>query len=171
MRYWADPESGATSNVVYFTERFDPVEMAFLDRFVRPGDHVIDAGATGLYSLFLATLVGGDGRIDVFEAAPRSRRSAAKTALNGLLGTSALHEVAISDRIGELRFRGIATSRAMSLRPATSETTVAGAALRSIAHPRDRPASHRRQDRHRGRRGGGPGRVRLSHGGGSHGCC
>ena len=109
MRYWADPESGATSNVVYFTERFDPVEMAFLDRFVRSGDHVIDAGANaGLYSLFLATLVGGDGRIDVFEAAPAiASKCRENLALNGLLGTSAhLHEVAISDRIGELRFRG-----------------------------------------------------------------
>jgi hypothetical protein len=170
MRYWADPESGATSNVVYFTERFDPVEMAFLDRFVRPGDHVIDAGATGLYSLFLATLVGGDGRIDVFEAAPRSRRSAAKTALNGLLGTSALHEVAISDRIGELRFRGIATSRAMSLRPATSERRLPCRATLDCASPRPAglspsPRSTSRAPRRRAWPGS-PVAWRRS-----HGCC
>lgn len=69
------PRSNAASNVIYFTERHDPVEMALIDAVVRPGDTVVDAGANiGTYTLPLARLVGPDGRVVAIEPSPLAAR-------------------------------------------------------------------------------------------------
>jgi len=100
------PDTGSAANVIYFTERFDPVELAFLDLYLRPGDNVVDAGANiGLYSLWATALVGAAGRVDAFEAAPHTaERLRENLALNGLEGRVTVHQVAVSDAEGELDF-------------------------------------------------------------------
>ncbi len=46
-------------------------EMDHLSRFVRSGDTVLDVGAnTGLYTVLLSGLVGGDGKVHAFEPIP-----------------------------------------------------------------------------------------------------
>lgn len=56
--------SNAASNVIYFTERHDPIEMAVLSAWLRPGDVAADVGANiGTYTLLFAHLVGDRGRV------------------------------------------------------------------------------------------------------------
>jgi predicted methyltransferase len=65
------PRSNSASNVIYFTPYYDYDEMHFLQRYLRPGDVVIDAGANiGTYTLLAATCVGPTGQVIAFEPAP-----------------------------------------------------------------------------------------------------
>src|SRR6202166_2263762 len=55
---------------------FEKAEMAFVERFLRPGMIVLDLGAHhGLYSLLASKIVGAEGRVFAFEPSPRERRA------------------------------------------------------------------------------------------------
>lgn len=55
---------------------FESSELAFVERFLRPGMTVLDLGAHhGLYSLLASKRVGRDGRVFAFEPSPRERRA------------------------------------------------------------------------------------------------
>jgi FkbM family methyltransferase len=55
---------------------FEISELAFVERFLRPGMTVLDLGAHhGLYSLLASKRVGRDGRVFAFEPSPRERRA------------------------------------------------------------------------------------------------
>lgn len=65
------PRSGSASNIIYFTSYYDVQEMAFMRRYLRRGDAVVDAGANiGTYTLLAASLVGPTGCVLSFEPAP-----------------------------------------------------------------------------------------------------
>ncbi len=106
MKVRCYPDTGSAANIIYFTERFDPVEFDFMDCYLRPGDRVVDAGANiGLYSLWMAQLVGESGRIDAFEGSPKACvRLRENVALNCLQELIEVHAVAISDRPGTVKF-------------------------------------------------------------------
>ena len=99
------PDSGSASNVFYFTERYDFHEMAFVERYLRPGDGFLDIGANiGTYSLLAASKVGREGRIQAFEALPvAASRARENFALNGLTNAE-VHEVAVGDHVGRVTF-------------------------------------------------------------------
>jgi FkbM family methyltransferase len=99
------PDSQSASNIFYFTHRFDHHEMAFLERYLRPGDRALDIGANiGTYSLLMASLVGPEGHIDAFEPMPlAASRLRCTIAENGLEGRITLHEAAVTDRTGSAR--------------------------------------------------------------------
>jgi FkbM family methyltransferase len=86
-------------------------------RLVRPGDRVLDVGANlGWYSLNIARLHGGSVRVDAFEPIPGTFRELARNVrLNGASNV-AVHNFALSDRPGSLRFL---------VDPATSVSAVA----------------------------------------------
>jgi len=55
---------------------FENAELAFVDRFLKPGMTVLDIGAhQGLYSLIASRRVGSKGRVFSFEPSPRERRA------------------------------------------------------------------------------------------------
>ncbi len=71
LRVVADRQAGGVSNLVYFGSYFEYHELRFCERYLRPGDHVVDGGANiGLVSLLLSRWVGVDGRVIAFEPAP-----------------------------------------------------------------------------------------------------
>jgi FkbM family methyltransferase len=86
LRLRCYPRSNSANNVVYFTRRFEPAEMGFIEKFVQPGETVIDAGANiGAYSLLLAHLVGEEGRVIAIEpGADAAARLEENVVLNGL---------------------------------------------------------------------------------------
>jgi FkbM family methyltransferase len=73
LKFRCHPDSHDAGGMIYFNGQPDPHEMDFMRRYVRPGDRVIDAGANvGVYSLFLASLVGPTGVILAFEPDPKA---------------------------------------------------------------------------------------------------
>lgn len=105
-RIWLDPAAGSASNIIYFGDHFDLEEMTFLERFIQPGDVFIDAGANiGAYTIFAAELVGTDGHIHSFEAAPSLvDKLRANIELNELETRVTVHPMAVGDRAGRVRF-------------------------------------------------------------------
>jgi FkbM family methyltransferase len=58
-------------DLIYRRARRDDPMLALADRLVRPGDVVVDAGASyGLFTARFARLVGPDGRVHAFEPNP-----------------------------------------------------------------------------------------------------
>jgi FkbM family methyltransferase len=50
---------------------YEAHELAFLERWLRPGDRMVDIGAfVGVFTLFGARRVGAGGRVDAFEPVP-----------------------------------------------------------------------------------------------------
>lgn len=99
------PDSNSASNVIYFTQRYDPDEMGFMEAYLRPGDGFIDVGANiGTYSLLARRLVGADGLVVAFEphhaAAARCREN---IELNSLENVE-LHEAAVAESSGVVEF-------------------------------------------------------------------
>lgn len=99
------PDSQSASNVLYFTERYDPDEMAVAEAYLRPGDWFLDVGANiGTYSLMARSFVGPDGRVDGFEPHPlAARRFAENVELNRLTNLF-VHAVAVSEAAGTVEF-------------------------------------------------------------------
>lgn len=52
----------------------DPHSIVFVDRYLKPGDHVIDIGANnGAFAIQAARRVGLEGAVDAFEPSPQMR--------------------------------------------------------------------------------------------------
>ena len=99
------PDSNSASNVIYFTERYDPDELGFLAAFLRPGDGFVDVGANiGTYSLLAARLVGASGRIDAFEPDPVAAGRLRENLDINRIESVTVHELAIAEREGCVDF-------------------------------------------------------------------
>ncbi|MEO6629228.1 MAG: FkbM family methyltransferase [Aquihabitans sp.] len=143
FRLRCHPGSGSASNVWYFTSRFDFAEMAFLERYLRPGDHVLDVGANiGTYTLFMASLVGSTGHVTAFEPEPRNaRRLAENVEINGLSAQVTVHPNAVADCPGTVPFfadRDVSNGLATQDDPRGRTIEVSAVRLDDVvtAHPR-----------------------------------
>lgn len=91
---WCDPAS-----------RNEAAEYDFLRRYLRPGDHVIDVGANiGTMTLLAARLTAPDGEVLAFEAHPQTHRYLAGNVTLNRLRNVRLHNIALGDKTGEIRF-------------------------------------------------------------------
>jgi FkbM family methyltransferase len=80
-------------------------EMWFMQRYLRPGDSVIDGGANvGLYTLLAAKLVGKSGRVDAFEAAPTTVQRLRENVTINSLSQVHVHAVALADEAKTVSF-------------------------------------------------------------------
>ncbi len=71
--WWLAQKSALDDELIH--EGFEDAEMAFVDRLLRPGMTVLDAGAHhGLYTLLASKRVGRRGRVIAFEPSPRERK-------------------------------------------------------------------------------------------------
>ncbi len=89
------------SRQIYIAGCIDPNEFAFLDRFLRPGMTVLDAGANeGVYTIFAAKRVGSEGSVWAFEPSHREvSRLERNLDLNKL--SARVFPVALADSAGE----------------------------------------------------------------------
>ena len=99
------PDSNSASNVIYFTEWFDPLEMAFMASYLRPGDGFADVGANiGTYSLLARSIVGPTGHVDGFEpssvAAARFRENVELNRIDNVT----IHQAAVGATTGSAEF-------------------------------------------------------------------
>jgi len=88
-----------------FLDRFEPVELRFMGRVLRPGDVCFDVGANGgIFTLIASRAVGAAGRVHAFEAGARQLRLLRQNlALNGVTNAS-VFEGAVSAESGTVRF-------------------------------------------------------------------
>jgi FkbM family methyltransferase len=86
-----------------FYESHEPAQLAFLERFARPGDVVLDAGAhVGIFTLLAASIVGEKGHVHAFEPVPSNFESLqANVRLNGFDNVT-LNRAAVGAEEGEL---------------------------------------------------------------------
>jgi FkbM family methyltransferase len=89
---------------IYWLGRFEPRESAVVRGLLRPGDHVIDAGANiGWFSLLAASIVGPAGKIFAFEPLGTTADHLQRNlALNGASNVE-VHRIALSDTRGKAR--------------------------------------------------------------------
>jgi FkbM family methyltransferase len=80
------------------------IEVAVLRRMIRPGDVVIDVGASdGPYALLLARLVGEQGMVHAFEPVPPTFRSlAVNITASGLAARVRLNQLALGEQEGQV---------------------------------------------------------------------
>lgn len=100
------PDSSIPGRFLYFGGWPDYEEMAFICRYLRPGDSFVDCGANvGMYTLLAAAIVGPTGCVHAFEGAPKAvNRLRENIALNDLGPTVVVHASAVSDTAGEVSF-------------------------------------------------------------------
>lgn len=90
------------SRLLFIGGEIDPNEFAFLADVLKPGMHVIDAGANeGLYTLFFRGRVGAEGRVIAIEPSAReSTHLQRNLALNGFRDVD-VHALALGDARGQ----------------------------------------------------------------------
>jgi FkbM family methyltransferase len=99
------PDSNSASNVIYFTPRYDPDEMGFMQDYLRPGDGFLDVGANiGTYALLARRLVGGDGLVVALEPHPVAAARCRENLQLNHLDDVELHEAAVADVAGTAEF-------------------------------------------------------------------
>jgi FkbM family methyltransferase len=99
------PLRSEIGRAMFLVNRFEPAELRFVARFLRPGMTFLDVGANGgLFSLMAARAVGPAGLVHAFEPAMAEFALLQHNlALNGFTHVIA-NQVAISDTIGRTRF-------------------------------------------------------------------
>ena len=142
MRIWMDPEFGSISNLVYFGDEYDADEMDFIRRYLRPGDTVIDAGANvGTYTLLSASVIGRTGKVHAFEPAPAMVDALRRNVeLNDLADVVQIHQMALTDRTGELGFRAdwdVSSRIAVDGDPSERVTLVPCGRIDDVLHDED----------------------------------
>jgi FkbM family methyltransferase len=81
---------------------YEPAEMAFVSRFLRPGMTVLDIGAHhGMYSLLASRRVGPTGRVVAFEPSPRERQALRRHLQLNRAGNVDVEEFAVGDSAAE----------------------------------------------------------------------
>lgn len=84
---------------------YEPHVIAFVEAFLAPGMHVVDAGANiGLYSLLAASRVGPAGRVWSFEPNSENCRLLLSSAAANAFTNISLHPVALGNAAGHTYF-------------------------------------------------------------------
>lgn len=85
------------------TGEFEHKETEWVRRWVRPGDHCVDAGGSfGWYAVLLARAVGKEGRVHVFEPIPRTVRVLENNLRRNGCDNVEVHAVALAEAEGTM---------------------------------------------------------------------
>lgn len=115
--------SGEGSTAIYVAREDYERELAYMDRFIQPGDVVVDAGANfGIYTVVAARLTGTTGRVLSFEPNPQVMPILRRNVALNDLGNVRLHQCAMSDTDGQARLYHYADSGPVSYAIAPGET-------------------------------------------------
>jgi FkbM family methyltransferase len=109
---WAKVEGGRlfvsledhVGRAAFYVGDLDRKISLLIDRFVKPGDTVLDIGANiGLVSLRLSKRVGAEGIVHAFEPNPRVSNRLLRSLEESRITNVRLHEVGLGDVPGTLR--------------------------------------------------------------------
>ena len=98
------PTNNVCEKRLLFTPQFfDPEERAFLQERVKPGFVFVDVGANvGGYSLFVARLAGGQGRVLAVEPQPHIFERLVFNIRQNSIGTVKALDCAVADKTGDV---------------------------------------------------------------------
>jgi FkbM family methyltransferase len=118
-----------------FYESHEPHQLVFCERFVRPGDVVLDVGAhVGVVTLIAASATGPSGEVHAFEPVPGNFRSLeANVRLNGFENV-VLNRAAVGAEEGEISL-GLPDVVPDSGSGSTSAMYTAGGEVRTVTAP------------------------------------
>ncbi len=155
LRLWVEPPDRRIASHV-LANRYERNELDFIHRAVRPGAHVLDAGAhIGIYTVRMASLVGSRGSVTAIEPHPRHAECLALSLeANGLTERVRLVRAAATDASGErdLVAGGPGLESANAWLPPTGRAALRGETLVQVSTVRvddlafDRPLSFVRLD-------------------------
>jgi FkbM family methyltransferase len=116
-----------------FYESYEPHELAFCERFLRPGDVVLDVGAhVGIFTLLSAAAVGPSGEVHSFEPVPGNFAALRHNVELNTFRNVELNQAAVTAEAGEISL-GLA-----EVSPDSGETSgmfTAGAKARAFNAP------------------------------------
>lgn len=121
-------------------DRFHSAEQEYwkLDRWVRPGDWVLDIGANiGRYTLRLSSLVGEHGRVIAFEPVPSSFELLSFYTASRPTANVTLFNVALSDKSQEIGVTIPPLSSVTFDTKTMAQLTAESTALRILSFPLD----------------------------------
>jgi FkbM family methyltransferase len=95
--------SGSGTKFLRASGRADWDELLFCERYLRPGDRCVDAGANiGAYTIVLGSLVGSTGAVHAFEPVPRLAEILRRNVGLNRLECVRVHAEALSDDAGQV---------------------------------------------------------------------
>ena len=98
--WWLAQESALDEKLIY--EGFETAELKFVERLLRPGMTVVDAGAHhGLYTLLASKRVGRPGKVIAFEPSPRERLRLLQHIRLNRCGNVVVQSCALGEQKGE----------------------------------------------------------------------
>lgn len=116
----------------YYYHCYEARELAFLERWLRPGDRLIDIGAlVGLFTLVGAKRVGATGRVDAFEPVPASYEALLRNIALNDYGCVRANRAAVTDHAGVVSL-GLPDERLLGH---SSESFTIGATLSAVDAP------------------------------------
>ena len=103
LRIHGDRDFGGVSNLVYFGTFFEYDELRFCERYLRPGDVVVDGGANiGVFTLLASRWVGETGRVLACEPASRAVAELRRNLLLNRLENVDVFEAALGEETGRM---------------------------------------------------------------------
>jgi FkbM family methyltransferase len=92
------PDAHQTRQLVYYTNQADYDTIGFVQRYLQPGDHFIDAGANiGLYTLLAASQIGKSGHLYAFEPCPKTVARLQENLSDNQLDWVRFHAIALGE--------------------------------------------------------------------------
>lgn len=103
--WWQLASGGKVARLLLGT--YEQEQTALFQKYIRPGQQVLDIGAAaGYYTLLAARLVGPRGRVIAFEPNPTNLRYLRAHIERNRLPFVAVHPLALADHNGTARFGG-----------------------------------------------------------------
>jgi FkbM family methyltransferase len=103
--WWQLASGGKVTRLLLGT--YEPAQTALFQRYIRPGEQVLDIGAAaGYYTLLAARLVGQQGQVVAFEPNPVNLRYLRRHVRQNRLKQVRVLGLAVADSDGTARFGG-----------------------------------------------------------------
>ncbi|MGA2836447.1 MAG: FkbM family methyltransferase [Acidimicrobiales bacterium] len=105
LTIYVDPDDTTIGSFLRKSGAYEPEVSAVIRRHLRKGDRFVDCGASfGFFSALAGSIVGPEGSVVSFEPGPQNQSLLLLNLMANDILTAEVHQVALSDRIGILRY-------------------------------------------------------------------
>jgi FkbM family methyltransferase len=115
LTIYVDPDDTAIGSSLRKSASYEPEVTATVRKYLKNGDCFVDCGASfGYFSALAGSIVGDEGSVISFEPGPQNQSLLLLNLVaNGIL-TGEVHQVALSDNVGILRYGGTGANGSIS---------------------------------------------------------